>query len=257
MRRFYVITLMWAACYSATAIHADTFDARAVSSSFTSETAAVDPINYPYAGLNYTGFSNWTVTRGSVDLVNLNGPAKTYWFYNYHGATPSFSFVDLDGTSKHSGQITSSVMNLTPGNYSLSFDVAGNLGRRPNSEGVTVRLSGLGITQHYELASNAGFTTKTIDFTVTTATTTDLSFANESDDLSTMNDDQGPVLANINLTSLGASAAAVPEPTTLILVGGAAVGLFVAQRFSRKPRKLKKKKVETATVKGNSVMVSP
>ncbi|HQR07966.1 MAG TPA: DUF642 domain-containing protein [Gemmatales bacterium] len=247
MRWISVITLL-AAGFSSTAIHADSFPVSVISSSFTSETAAVDPINHPYAGLNFTGFTNWTVTRGSVDLVNLNGASKTYWFSNYHGATPSFSFVDLDGTSKHSGQITSSVMNLTPGTYHLTFDVAGNLGRRPNSEGMTVRLNGLGITQHYELASNAGFTTKTIDFTVTTPTTTDLSFANESDDPSTMNDDQGPLLANINLTNLGASAAAVPEPTTLILAGGLTGGLLVAQRFMRKPRKLKKKVVDAAAV---------
>lgn len=246
MRRICVITLMLAACYSSTAIHADVIPVGAVSTSFTTETTAVDPINHPYAGLNFSGFSNWTVTRGSVDLVNLNGGARTYWFPNYQGSTPSFSFVDLDGTSKHSGQITSSALTLAPGNYSLSFDVAGNLGRRPNSEGLTVRLNGLGITQHYELASNAGFTTKTIDFTVTTPTLTDVSFANESDDLSTLNDDQGPLLANINLSSLTAGAVAVPEPATLILAGGGAVGLFVAQRFIRKPRKLKKKKKKVA-----------
>lgn len=250
MRRIFFITLMSVACYSSTAIYADVIPTSSVSTSFTAETAAVDPIYHPYAGLNFTSFSNWTVTRGSVDLVNLNGSARTYWFPNYSGPTPSFSFVDLDGTSKHSGQITSSVLTLAPGNYSLSFDVAGNLGRRPNSEGLTVRLNGLGITQHYELASNAGFTTKTIDFTVTTATTTDLSFANESDDLSTLNDDQGPLLGNINLESLTAGAVAVPEPATLILAGAGALGLFVAHRFMPKRRKLKRKKkvVEKAAV---------
>lgn len=241
MRRLIVLALVWAAWYSTAAIHADTIPASAVSTSFTSETAAVDPANHPYAGLNFTGFSNWTVTQGSVDLVNLNGGAKTYWFPKYNGSVPAFSFVDLDGTSKHSGQITSSVINLAPGNYSLSFDLAGNLGRKPNSEGVTVRLNGLGITQHYELGSMDGFSTKTIDFTVTSATTTDLSFANESDDLSTLNDDQGPLLANIKLESLTAGAVAVPEPATFVMIGGAACGLFVAHRFMPKRRKLKKK----------------
>lgn len=254
MRRICVITLMWAACFSSAAIHADVIPVGAVSTSFTAETAAVDPIYHPYAGLNFTSFSNWTVTRGSVDLVNLNGSSRTYWFPNYSGPTPSFSFVDLDGTSKHSGQITSSALTLAPGNYSLSFDVAGNLGRRPNSEGMTVRLNGLGITQHYELASTAGFTTKTIDFTVTNPTLIDLSFANESDDASTLNDDQGPLLANINLNSLTAGATAVPEPATLILAGGGAVGLFLAHRFMPKRRKLKKKtkKVEAAVALRNS-----
>ncbi|MFT3880074.1 MAG: PEP-CTERM sorting domain-containing protein [Gemmatales bacterium] len=242
MRRFCVITLMLAVCGSLTAIHADVIPANSVSTSFTAETTAVDPANHPYAGLNFTGFSNWTVTRGSVDLVNLNGGARQYWFGNYQGATPSFSFVDLDGTSRHSGQITSSALTLAPGNYSLSFDAAGNLGRRPNSEGLTVRLNGLGITQHYELASSAGFTTKTIDFTVTNPATIDVSFANESDDLSTLNDDQGPLLANISLNGLTAGAVAVPEPATLILAGGGAVGLFIAHRFMPKRRKLKKKK---------------
>jgi hypothetical protein len=202
-----------------------------------STTSTIDPAHLPLSTLNFTGFTDWNVTRGAVDIVNLNGPAKNGWFYNYHGAIPSFNFVDLDGTSKKSGQIsTKSALNLTPGNYQLSFDVAGNLGRRPTSEGVTVRLSGLGITQHYELPSSSGFTTKTIDFTVDSATSTLLSFANESDDPSTMNDDQGPLLANVSLTNLSAGIASVPEPTSILIGVGLAGGLLLARRFKRQAK---------------------
>ena len=234
MRWRSLATLALAAGLSLNVLRADDI---VFSSSFTSESAAYDPINNPWSTLNFTNFNSWNVTKGSVDLVNLNGAASSLWFYNYHGAKPANSFVDLDGTTMQSGQITTkNGINLTPGNYQLTFDVSGNLGRRPNAEGVTVRLDGLGISQHYELASNAGFDTKTIDFTVTTPTTTNLSFANKSADPSTMNDEQGPLVGNINLTNLSAGIASVPEPATFILGVGLAGGLLLARRFRRQAK---------------------
>ena len=234
MRWRSLATLALAASLSLQAIHADDI---VFSSSFTSETAAYNPISNPLSTLNFTNFNSWNVTKGAVDLVNLNGGGRALWFYNYAGAAPANSFVDLDGTSKQSGQITSkNGMNLTPGNYQLSFDVSGNLGRRPNAEGVTVRLDGLGISQHYELGSGEGFTHKTIDFTVTTPTTTNLSFANESDDPATMNDDQGPLVGNINLSNLSAGIASVPEPATIVIGVGLAGGLLLARRFKRQAK---------------------
>lgn len=227
-------SLLITAC-SLNALQADAVPV-VLADSFTTESATSNTINYPWANLNYTNFQNWNVTRGSVDLVNLNGSAKSLWFQNYNGPIPTNSFVDLDGTSRQSGQLTSkNAYNLTAGNYRLTFDVAGNLGRLPNAEGVTVKLDGLGISQHYELASGDGFTTKTIDFTVTTPTSTNLSFTNENDDPATMNDNQGPLIGNINLTNLSAGVANVPEPGTLFIGAGLLAGLYIARRYGKRP----------------------
>jgi hypothetical protein len=230
-------SLVIASCFAVGAAQADPVPVIVFSDSFTNLHSSAVPISNPWSSLNYTNFGNWNVTRGAVDIVNLSGAAKPLWFQNYSGSIPSFNFVDLDGTTRQSGQIsTKNNMNLTPGNYRLSFDLAGNLGRLPNSEGVTVRLDGLGISQHFELGSEEGFTTKNIDFTVTSPTSTGISFANESDDPSTINDNQGPGLANITLTNLTGGIANVPEPSTMIIAIGMAAALYAVSRYTaRKP----------------------
>ncbi|MFO0815979.1 MAG: PEP-CTERM sorting domain-containing protein [Gemmatales bacterium] len=224
-----------AAC-SLTAVHADNVPVVVFSDSFVTETSTYNPVGNAWGNLNFNNFSNWNVTRGTVDLVNLNGQSRSLWFSHYSGASPSFSFVDLDGTSVSSGTITSkNALNLAPGNYRLSFDATGNLTRKPNSEGLTVRLDGLGISQHYELASDQGFETKNIDFTVTTPTSTTISFSNESDDPTTLNDNEGAMVANINLTNLSAGIANVPEPGTMVIGAGLLAGIYLARRFRRQP----------------------
>jgi hypothetical protein len=219
-----------------TAVHADNIPVVVFSDSFVTETSTYNPVVHAWPNLNFTNFSNWNVTKGSVDLVNLNGPARSLWFSNYSGSSPSFSFIDLDGTTVSSGAITTkNAMNLAPGNYRLSFDVTGNLTRKPYSEGLTVKLDGLGLSQHFELGSDQDFETKNIDFTVTSPTSTTLSFANESDDPTTLNDNEGPMIANINLSNLSAGVANVPEPGTLMIGGGLLAGIYLARRMKGKP----------------------
>lgn len=227
------------ACIIITSGHlkADTIPAIVFTDSFTHETTNYNPGGNPWGTLNFNSFQNWNVTRGSVDFKNVNGVFPSLWYNNPSAPfSPSFSFIDLDGTTNQSGQITSKTpFNLAPGNYKLSFDLAGNMGRGPNnSDGVTVRLDGLGISQHYELPWNQDFTTHEIDFTVTTPTTTEISFANESDDPSTLNDNLGPMLANINLQNLTGGVANVPEPGTIVIGIGLIGGIYLARRFQRK-----------------------
>ena len=102
---------------------------------------------------------------------------------------------------------------------------------------MTVKLDGLGIEQHYDLAYDDPFDTKTIEFTVNTPTTTNLSFANESDDPTSLNDNQGPLLGNINLVNLTGGVANVPEPSTLLLAAGLAGSVYMMRRFGRFGRK--------------------
>ena len=230
-----IITLSLAVC----AVQADGVSI-VITDSFASETSTYNPLGNPWGNLNFNSFQNWNVTRGSVDFKNVGGVSPSLW-YNNPGApfSPSFSFVDLDGTTRTSGQIASkNGFNLTAGNYRLSFDLAGNMGRDPNnhSDGVTVRLPGLGITQHFEMGWNEDFNTKNIDFTVTTPTSTEISFANESDDAGSLNDNMGPMLANINLTNLTGGIASVPEPSTIVIGLGLAGGLLLARRWKKTTR---------------------
>lgn len=69
--------------------------------------------------LNYTGFANWEVTGGTVDLV---GTAP------YDDFLPSIQglYVDLDGTSRAAGTLRSRTrFDLGPGLYRLELHMAG------------------------------------------------------------------------------------------------------------------------------------
>jgi hypothetical protein len=235
MRLKVLAALVTAASLSFGTVRADVITI--LNDSFVTETATYNPLANPWPTVNFSNFQNWNVTRGSVDLVNTGGVYPSTWFQHGVNFNPSFTFVDLDGTSGQAGQMTSkNAFNLQPGTYRLSFDLAGAQGRDPrhHNDGVTVRLDGLGITEHYEMAYDDPFATKTIEFTVTTPTSTSLSFANESDDPESLNDNQGPLLGNINLTNLTGGIANVPEPGTLLLAAGLAGSVYVARRFGRK-----------------------
>jgi hypothetical protein len=239
MRTRFLATLLAVACMAAPAARADI--TTVFTDSFLSETAAYNPAANPWQTLNFNNFQNWTVTRGSVDLVNTGGVYPSIWFSHGVPFAPSFTFVDLDGTSNQSGQITSATaFNLAPGNYRLSFDLAGAQGRdqQHHPDGVTVRLDGLGLTNHYELAFDDPFSTQNLDFTVTTPTSTTISFANESDDLNSLNDNQGPLLANITLQNLTGGIANVPEPSSIAVALGLAGSLLAARCYAARRRRL-------------------
>lgn len=212
-----------------------------ITDSFTSETATYNPAGNPWGTLNFTNFQNWNVTRGSVDLVNTGGTYPSAWFQHGVNFSPTFSFVDLDGTSNQSGKITSkSAFNLQPGQYKLQFDLAGAQGRDParHSDGVTVRLDGLGLSSHFELGWDEAFGTHDMTFTVNSPTSTTISFENDSADPGSLNDNQGPLLANIQLLDLSGGVANVPEPGTILLALGLAGSLYAARRFTAKGKKV-------------------
>jgi hypothetical protein len=66
--------------------------------------------------LNYTGFANWSVTSGSVDLIG-NG---YFDFYAGNGL-----YVDLHGTTNQPGQMTTTQI-FAPGIYNVSLLIGGN-----------------------------------------------------------------------------------------------------------------------------------
>lgn len=82
--------------------------------------------------LNYSGFENWIVTRGTVDLIG-NG---TYDFYPGNGL-----YVDLDGSSHQGGKLESKTsFILDPGTYELRFDIANNNSSTRDKNTMTVTL---------------------------------------------------------------------------------------------------------------------
>lgn len=69
--------------------------------------------------LNFNGFTRWTVTGGSVDLVG------TYPYDDFLPTTQGL-YVDLDGTSQAAGTLeTKEALDLPRGTYELRFKLAG------------------------------------------------------------------------------------------------------------------------------------
>lgn len=83
--------------------------------------------------LNYTGFAQWDVVEGTVDLVGTP-PFDDFL------PTSQGMYVDLDGTSKAAGLLRSKArLSLRPGTYQLEFRMAGS--PRPNQPPNTVIVS--------------------------------------------------------------------------------------------------------------------
>jgi hypothetical protein len=191
----------------------------ALGSSFQVSQAAVlltDNFNSENGGVgayNYTGFANWKVTSGSVDLIGAGGP---YDFYSGNGL-----YVDLNGSTGHPGQLTSDVI-FAAGSYKLTFDLGGNA-RGDGSKTTSVSF-GLGtFSKSLTLASSAGLDTYTYTFTTTKAGS--LVFT----DAAGGNPNIGNILDNVTV------ATAVPEMSTwmMMLAGFAGLG-FVSFRKAKK-----------------------
>jgi hypothetical protein len=113
---------------------------------------------------DYTGFTNWAVLSGTVDLLG-----GAYWG---HLAPPSYGmFVDTDGstlTDPVNYWMSSNTLLLGPGDYVLGFDLAGNQrGAAGASVLDQVVASVAGESTLIVLAHDAPFTTHTLPFNLT------------------------------------------------------------------------------------------
>jgi hypothetical protein len=153
-----------------------------------------NPQNGGTGVLNFGGFTNWTVSSGTVDLIG-NG---YFDFFPGNGL-----FVDLDGSTGNAGILTSSAIAVTPGNYLLSFALGGS--QRGDANTVNVGVQTGFASASYALGSASPLTTYSIAFSVGSNTSLNLVFENLG------GDNLGAILDNVTLERIDTAPAGVPD----------------------------------------------
>lgn len=155
-------------------------------------TSLTDTFEEETASLNHDPFTNWTVTDGTVDVLDsFFGPGNV---------------VDLDGSSSQSGLFTTTEA-FAPGTYTLKFDLAGS--QRGDVNDVVVTLG----TYTTTLTRQGADPFSTEMAVVTLLTPAHLSFYNPGDD------NVGALLDNVSVQ-------AVPEPSAVAALGLGGIALL-------------------------------
>jgi choice-of-anchor C domain-containing protein len=158
---------------------------------------AAQPFQTIYAGGSLGG---WTVTAGSVDLIN------GYWL-----ASDQNQSVDMSGFSR--GTIEQTI-TASAGTYHLTFDLSGNSDGPPVIK--TLRVLFGGVSRDFTFATtgsigNMNWASQSWDVTTVSANPV-LAFQDISDNASGR-PYFGAVLDNVSVVAI----AAVPEPTTMVV----------------------------------------
>jgi hypothetical protein len=208
-----IAALFLAAPAGALTIFSDTFDAEPGSGDGGSGQSA----------LNYTGFANWTVSSGTVDLIFHDDYAPAAGEIECFGS--SGKCVDLDGGTSNAGVMTSTSILLDPGLYELSFELAGvasSFGQSAAGVPNVVDFSVTGTTLVGQATRNQGDAYSTVggQFTLLAPTSVQIVIANQGGDMF------GAMLDQVSLDL-------IPEPGTAALLMGGLLGLVLARRRNR------------------------
>jgi hypothetical protein len=225
-------TLIFAAQANAATVFFDNFDGELIGEP--SEAANYE-LNYGHPPNQM--FEKWTVTAGWVDIIG-DGSRFPYAQPYVNGL-----YVDLDGSEYNQGTLTSIALFLAAGDYTLSFDLAGNnYAAYKGPDYVTVdvlnNLTNVSLfNDTYTRAWDQGFLTfNNATFTLTAPTVVNLVFRSSSP----TSDNVGLLLDNVMLTDSN------PEPTpentssvpdhgnTAILLGLATLGMGFVSAVARR-----------------------
>lgn len=166
--------------------------------------------------LNHTSFSNWNVTRGSVDIIGKGYNATD--FFPDNGL-----YVDMDGTSLSAGKLESkSEFDFNTGDsITLMFDILGENPDPANTNNNIMTVS-LGTLFSEDFSKNdIGTIRRRIN--VTSDIKTSLIFDHNG------GDDVGLILDNVKLQNTS-----IPEPTTtlgLVVLGTLGVGSTLKRKL--------------------------
>lgn len=217
------VALSWAGAAGATSVLFDDFDG---------ETAA----------LNYNAFANWTVSDGTVDVVNHGS-------FGINCAGGAGKCVDLDGSTGNAGIMTSNPFAFDAGDIvTLTFQARGN-DRGGALDTLTAGFSFLGATDGTSfsgggfgagggaflgattlsfsdtLASEDPYAAYTLGFTAASAGSLNV-FINAAG-----GDNVGPILDNVGL-DITAPNGVIPEPATwaMMVLGFGGLGAMLRRR---------------------------
>ena len=189
-----------------------------------------DNFNGESPNLNYTGFANWTVSDGTVDMIGFTG-----FFDLFNPPGPGDErYVDMDGTTNDAGIMQAALPTLFGGvTYDLTFDLAGS--QRGDDNAATplefgINLDGLGGLEYsgsQTLNSGIGFTTFTLSFTP--AVDTSVAFI-QFGQVQVDGDNIGLLIDNVKVST----EASLPEPASLMLLGAGLAGIGIWRRKATK-----------------------
>lgn len=165
---------------------------------------------------NYTGFSAWSVTQGTVDLIGLGSGGELADIYAGNGL-----YVDLDGSTRESGGLVSTSLDLVPGVYELTFELGDANFAFGETDLNEMRVSVGSLYSETFTTDDANadaLVAVTRSFTVTTAQTVELGFEHLSHGYNF-----GMIIDDVSIVL-------VPTPGTLALLGLAGIPGLIRRR---------------------------